>query len=184
MNECTSATGHFNSHGHVTVQYRWHRPMHHVQGYIGSHWTPPSGDYSLRIVPAAGRATANKTKMQNVSTLLTISMAMGVRRYYIACTAQWRRSMAFIKATKRRHWVSTCSNSINWTHLPLIVGVYFIVKLLKKSSSCPKTIGGVTHQTDEKPSNNMSEYFVGVVNIAFNHYNNRFVLHFINQLSP
>jgi hypothetical protein len=92
--------------------------------------------------------------------------------------------MAFIKATKRRHWVSTCSNSIYWTHLPLIVGVYFIVKLLKKSSSCPKTIGGVTHQTDEKPSNNMSEYFVGVVNIAFNHYNNRFVLHFINQLSP
>jgi hypothetical protein len=29
----------------------------------GSHWMPPSGDYSLRIAPAAARATANNTKM-------------------------------------------------------------------------------------------------------------------------
>jgi hypothetical protein len=27
----------------------------------GSHWTPPSGDYSLRIAPAAARVTANDT---------------------------------------------------------------------------------------------------------------------------
>jgi hypothetical protein len=38
---------------------------------------------------------------------------------------------------------------------------------------------GVTHQTDEKHLNNMSEYFVGVINIAFNHYNNQFVLRII-----
>jgi hypothetical protein len=35
--------------------------MRHVQGYPGSHWTPTSGDYLLRIAPAATRATANKT---------------------------------------------------------------------------------------------------------------------------
>jgi hypothetical protein len=42
-------------------QYRQHRPMQHVQGYYGSHWTPASGDYSLRIAPAAARATDIQT---------------------------------------------------------------------------------------------------------------------------
>ncbi len=46
----------------------------------------------------------------------------------------------------------------------------------------------MTYQTDEKHLNNMSEYFVGVVNIAFNLYNNRFLLSIIltkssNQIS-
>jgi hypothetical protein len=48
-----------------------------------------------------------------------------------------------------------------------ISGVYFIVKSLKKSSSCPNNNRGVTHQTDEKHLNNMSEYFVGVIPIVF-----------------
>jgi hypothetical protein len=135
---------------------------------------PSSGNYLLLITPAAARVTANKTKMQHVSTWLTILMGVAVRRYYTACIAQGRMSMAFIKATKRRHWASTCSDSINRTRLPLI-GVYFIVKLLKKSSSCPNNNRGVTHQTDEKHLNNMSEYFVGVVNIAFNCYKHRFM---------
>ena len=34
---------------------------------------------------------------------------------------------------------------------------------------------GMAYQTDEKHLNNMSEYFVGVVNIVFNRYNNRFL---------
>ena len=76
--------------------------------------------------------------------------------------------MAFRKATKRRHWVSTRSGSINWTRLPLILGLYFIVKLLKKGLSCPDKHrgmrGSMTHQSDEKYLNNMSECFVGVVN--------------------
>jgi hypothetical protein len=58
--------------------------MQHDQGFTGSHWTLPSGNYWLRIAPAADRATANKTKVQNVSTLLTILMAIAVRRYYTA----------------------------------------------------------------------------------------------------
>jgi len=82
--------------------------------------------------------------------------------------------MAFIKATEHHHWVSTCSDSINQTHLPPILGVYFIVKLLKKSLSCSNNNMGVTHQTDEKYLNNMSEYFVGVINIAFNRYKHCF----------
>jgi hypothetical protein len=70
--------------------------MQHVQGYTGSHWTPPSGNYSLRIALAATRATANKTTMYYVSTLMAISMVIAMRRYYTACIAQWRRSRAFM----------------------------------------------------------------------------------------
>jgi hypothetical protein len=63
MNECTSIAGHFDDHVEVLKRYMLHRPMQHVQGYSGSHWMPPLGDYSLHITPAAARATANNTKM-------------------------------------------------------------------------------------------------------------------------
>jgi len=96
--------------------------MQHDQGYTGSHWTPPSGDYSLRIASAAARATANKTKMQNVSTLLAISIAIAVRRYYTARIARWRRFVAFIKANKRRHRRALALIGINRTCLPLFQG--------------------------------------------------------------
>jgi hypothetical protein len=89
--------------------------MQYNQGFTGSHPTPPSGDYSLHIAPAATRVTINTTIMQNVPTLLTISMAIAVRRYYTARIAQWRRSVAFIKATKRCHQVSTRSDFIKGT---------------------------------------------------------------------
>jgi len=101
--------------------------------------------------------------MQNVSTLLTILMAIAMGWCYTVRIAQWRRFVAFVKAIKCRHWASTRSNSINPTCLPLLLGVYFIVKLLKKSSSCLNNNRGVTHQTDEKHLNKMSEFFVGVV---------------------
>jgi hypothetical protein len=60
-NKCTSSAGRFDSHSGVTEQYRQHCPMRHVQGYSGSHWTLPSGNYLLRIAPAAARATGKQT---------------------------------------------------------------------------------------------------------------------------
>jgi hypothetical protein len=63
-NKCTSVAGHFDGHESELEQYRWHCLMRHVQGYPESHWTPTSGDYSLRIAPVAARATANKTAMK------------------------------------------------------------------------------------------------------------------------
>ena len=57
---------------------------------------------SLRIAPAIARATINKTTMENVPTLL-------------ACIARWRRSRAFIKATKRCNRASARSDSTNGT---------------------------------------------------------------------
>jgi hypothetical protein len=61
MNECTLSAGHYNIHGSAPERYRWHRLMQHVQGYSGSHWMPPSGDYLLYITPAAARATGKQT---------------------------------------------------------------------------------------------------------------------------
>ena len=180
-NKCTSGKGHINDRAVALKQYMQHLPMRHDQGFTRSHWTLPSGDQSLRIPPAAARATANKMKMQNVSTLLTILMAIAVRRYYTARIAQWKRFVTFIKATKRCRWASTRSNRHQSDMPTPISGVYFIVKLLKKSSSCPNNNRGVTHQTDEKHLDNMSEYFVEVVNVAFICYNNRFVLRIINH---
>jgi hypothetical protein len=60
-NECTSSAGHFDGHIGAPVQYKAHYPMQHVQGYSESHWTPASGNYLLRIAPAATRATGKQT---------------------------------------------------------------------------------------------------------------------------
>ncbi len=32
-NKCTLSAGHFDGHSGALEQYRWHRPMWHVQGY-------------------------------------------------------------------------------------------------------------------------------------------------------
>ncbi len=131
-NECTSVAGHFDGHGGVPVRYEAHRLMQHDQGFTGSHWTPPSGDYSLRIAPSAARAAINSTMMQHVPTLLAVSMAIAMWQYYTARIARWRRFLAFIEATIRHHPVSTCSNSIKPDTLTLVCFGHFIVK---KSSS-------------------------------------------------
>ena len=54
----------------------------HVQSYTGSYWMLSLGGYSLRIAHAAAMATANKTLMKNVPSLLAILMALAVRWYY------------------------------------------------------------------------------------------------------
>ncbi len=43
-------------------------PDGHVQGYSGSHWTLPSGDYLLRIAPAAARATGKQTTINKYTS--------------------------------------------------------------------------------------------------------------------
>jgi hypothetical protein len=45
--------------------------------------------------------------------LLTVLMAIAMRLYYTPCIARWRRFMASIKATKRRHRASTRSDIPN-----------------------------------------------------------------------
>jgi hypothetical protein len=75
---------HVDGHGEALKQYMPHRLVQHVQGYTGSHWTPPSGDYSLRIALAAATAAANKTTMYHVPTLMAVSVVIATRRYNTA----------------------------------------------------------------------------------------------------
>ncbi len=63
-NKCTSVEGNFDGRMDASKQYTQHCLMQHVQGYTLSHWMPSSGNYLLRIGPAAARATANETTMK------------------------------------------------------------------------------------------------------------------------
>ena len=123
MNKLISVDGRFDGHAEALKRYTRHCPMQHDQGYIGSHWTPPSGNYMLRIVSAAARATINKTMMQHVATLMAISMAVAEQRYYTPSISRWRRFVAFIKATKRRHRASTRSD-ITQSDTPTLIDSY------------------------------------------------------------
>ena len=68
----------------------------------------------------SARASINTTIMQHVPTLLAILMAIAMLQYYTMRIARWRRFVAFIKATKRHHGVSTCSD-INQPDMPTLV---------------------------------------------------------------
>jgi hypothetical protein len=59
--KCTSVAARFEGLADAPEQYRWHRPMRHVQGYLKSHWTLPSGNYLLCIALAAARATGKQS---------------------------------------------------------------------------------------------------------------------------
>ena len=147
-------------------------------GNSESHWTLTSGDYSLRIALAAARATSN---IKNTPTYLTILMVIAMLQYYTALITRWRRSRALLKSTKHHHRASTWSDIINQTCLPLILGVYFIVKSLKKGSSWPNNNRGMTHQNDKKHLSKMIGHLVWGVYIAFNHYMTWLPLCVINQ---
>jgi hypothetical protein len=63
--KCTLSAIRYDGHCSPPVQYKAHRPMQHVHGYYGSNWTPPLGNYSLHIAPAATRATGKQTTINN-----------------------------------------------------------------------------------------------------------------------
>ncbi len=58
--KCTSIAAHFEGLADIPEQYRRHCPMWHVQGYLGSHWTLPLGNYLLCIALVAARATGKQ----------------------------------------------------------------------------------------------------------------------------
>ncbi len=103
----------------------------HVQGYPGSPWTLPLGNYLLRIATATATATANKTMTKNGPTLLAILMAVAVRWYNTALIAWWRRSRALVEATGCHHWASIVADSIQGIYLRRFLLMFFIVNRLK-----------------------------------------------------
>jgi hypothetical protein len=125
---CSSVGGRFDGHGSLPVQYEVHRPMQHVQGYSGSHWMPASGDYLLRIAPAAARAIGKQTTINKYTYKAGILMAMAMRQYVTARIAQWRRSRALLEATGRHHQASIMPNNIKGTWLRRFFSMFSLSK--------------------------------------------------------
>jgi hypothetical protein len=93
--------GHFDCHGGAPEQYIRHCLMQHVQGYPGCHWTPPLGNYLLRIAPAATRATANKTATKKWTNFDGHFDGRGVApvQYRVHCP------MEEVQSFGRSHWM-------------------------------------------------------------------------------
>jgi len=86
--------------------------MQHDQGFTGSHWMPPSGNYLLCIAQAAAREGDNQLNDDATWTHFVgrFDGHRDVAVLHTAHIAQWRRFMAFIKATECHHRMSTCSD--------------------------------------------------------------------------
>ncbi len=130
-NECTLSAGHFDGHSGVPERHRQHRLMQHVQGYSGSHWTPPSGNYCSVLPQRLPGQQANKQQSTNQPKKLAVLMAMAMRRYVTARIAQWMRSRASLEATGRHHRASIMSDIINWTWLRRFFNVFIIKTVVK-----------------------------------------------------
>jgi hypothetical protein len=76
----TTIATRFDGRNGAPVQCRIHRLMEGVQGFTRSHWTPPLGKYSLRIIPADNGVACKKKTTKRAPYLLAILMAMVVRR--------------------------------------------------------------------------------------------------------
>jgi hypothetical protein len=56
----SSIVAHFNGHGSLPVQYETHCPVHHVQGYSGSHWTLQLGNYFSPICSSSPQGNSKQ----------------------------------------------------------------------------------------------------------------------------
>jgi hypothetical protein len=130
---CSSVVGRFDGHGGLPVRYKAHCLMQHVQGYSGSHWMLASGNYLLRIAPAATRAKGKQTTINKSPTKLAVLMAMAMRRYVTAPITQWRRSRALLEATGCHHWATIMPDNIKGTWLRCFFLMFTIVKTILKT---------------------------------------------------
>ncbi len=108
--ECTSDTGHFDSHSGVPEQYRLHHPMQHVQGYSRSHWMLPMGDYSLRITQAAARAAGKQTTINKYTYYAGHVDGRGGApvQYSVHCL------MEEVQGFGRSHWMAPSGKYCGW----------------------------------------------------------------------
>jgi hypothetical protein len=159
-NKWTLSAGRFDGHGGAPEQYRQHRPMQHVQGYSGSHWTPASGYVSPQQPPGQ---QANKQQSTNTPKKVALLMAMAMRRYVTARISQWRRSRASLEATGRRHRASIMSDNINWTWLQCFFLCFHRQNRRKRSQVNAKTLvfyRGMTYQSKQKGLTKVSIYCI------------------------
>jgi hypothetical protein len=128
-NKCTSVVGHLDSHGGMPGRYRWKRPMWHVQGYLRSHWTPPSGNYSLRSAPAAARATGKQTTINKYTYFA--GRFNGHDDALVHNCVHCPMARALLEATACRPWANIMSNNIKGTWLCHFF-MFFIIKTVEK----------------------------------------------------
>jgi hypothetical protein len=150
--KCTSVAGHFEGLADAPKQYRWHCPMQHVQGYLGSHWTPPLGNYLLVSPQQPPEQQAIKQQSTNTPKKVAMLMAAAVRQYNTAHIDQWRRSRVLLEATGRRHWASIMSDNINRTWLRRFFLCFYHQNRRKRSRVDTKTPvfnRGMTYKTKE-----------------------------------
>jgi hypothetical protein len=75
--------------------------MQHVQGYSGSHWMPPLGNYLLSIASAAARATGKQTTINKYTYKAgCFDGRGGVPVQYCAY-----RPMEEVQGFTRSHWM-------------------------------------------------------------------------------
>ncbi len=117
MNKYTSIVGHFDGHGGAPGQCRWHCLMRHVQGYLRSHWTPQSGDYPLRIAPAATRATGKQTTINKYTCFAGCFDGYGNAPVSNHAHHPMEEVQGFLEATGCCHWASIMSDNIKGTWL-------------------------------------------------------------------
>jgi hypothetical protein len=99
-NKCTPVVGPFNGNGGAPGQYRQHHPMRHVQGYLGSHWTPPLGNYLLHIAPAAARETGKQPTTNNYTYFAGRFDGHG----NVPVSNRAHRPMEEVQGFTRSHW--------------------------------------------------------------------------------
>jgi hypothetical protein len=132
-NKCTSVAARFEGLADAPEQYRWHRPMQHVQGYSGSHWTPALGNYYCSVSPQRlPRQQANKQQSTNAPKKVAVLIAMAMHRYVTVHITRWRRFRALLDDTKRHHWASIAANHCNQSCMCQFFTSFFIVNLYKK----------------------------------------------------
>ena len=96
-----------------------------------------------------------------MSTVSAVLMAVTVRQYYTAHISRWRRFMAFIKATKRHHRASTCSDITQPdTPAPFNLDISSW-KRAPVDTLAPNNNRGMTYQTDGKLLSKMIGHLVG-----------------------
>ena len=83
--KCRRIAGDFDGHGDAAVRREVHRPMEHIQGFIRSHWMPPSGECLRRINPAAVMVNEFIETTQNTNKTQLLASNYGTFRALVVC---------------------------------------------------------------------------------------------------
>ena len=83
--KCRQIDGDFDGHGDAAVRRGTHRPIEHIQGFIRSHWMPPSGECLRRIAPAAAMVKEFEKNTLNTNKTQLLASNYGTFRALVVC---------------------------------------------------------------------------------------------------